>query len=126
MAIQRETPIEVFEGDDKLITVRLRRRDPDGTLNPLDLSGNTAITFTVKADPKDTTVLFDYTLADGEIVVTDDGSGAADEYSELTIQFLGTDTSGRGGKKLRYALKWTNAGGKGETVAYGPLLVANI
>lgn len=123
---QREVPLEVFEGDEKLLTVRLRRRGADGVLAPLNLSGNTQIELIVKANPTDAAALFTYTKSAGQIAVVDDGSGAGDEYSEITIQFAADDTSARGGQRLRYRLRWTNSTAKKETLAYGSLRIPDV
>jgi hypothetical protein len=80
--------IVVKEDGDPLLTIRLKKKVPGGGTVPYLLDGNPAIEFYVKEKLSDAmgSALFNYTKAAGAIVVTKDGAGVGDKYSEVTIQ----------------------------------------
>ena len=80
--------ITVKEDSDPLLTIRLKKRLPEGGTIPYLLDTDPGIEFFVKehlAD-EDIDALFSYTKAGGDIFITDDGGGVGDKYSEITIQ----------------------------------------
>jgi hypothetical protein len=80
--------IVVKEDSDPLLTIRLKKKIPGGGTNPYLMDGNPEVEFYVKEKLSDDDVdaLFSYTRAAGQIVITDDGMGVGDKYSEVTIQ----------------------------------------
>ena len=85
--------IVVKEDRDPLLTIRLKKKIPGGGTTPYLLDGNPDIEFYVKEKLSDDDVnaLFSYTKALGQIFITDEGTGAEDKYSEVTIQCASAD-----------------------------------
>jgi hypothetical protein len=84
--------IVVKEDSDPLLTIRLKKKIPGGGTNPYLLDGNPDVEFYVKeklSDP-DANALFLYTKTLGQIIISDDGMGVGDKYSEVTIQCSST------------------------------------
>lgn len=119
--------IKVREGNDPLLTIRLKQRNPDGTFSPYILTA-ASIEFIVKADPDNTDVVgaggakFNYSTTGGQIAIVDDGASIGDEFSVLTVQCAALDlVAGIDYYKLN-----VEKGGRKETVMFGPFEVENV
>ena len=86
------TRIVVKEDSDPLLTIRLKKKIPGGGTNPYLLDGNPGVEFYVKEKLSDADIdaLFEYTKAAGQIIISDEGTGVGDKYSEVTIQCSST------------------------------------
>lgn len=86
--------VRVDEGEDVDVFFRYKRRVSGSTsTTPLDLSGASAIELIVKnslADDDVTEDKFTYSVASGDIIVTDDGVGGS-SYSEIKVKVKGVD-----------------------------------
>lgn len=80
--------IKVLEDSDPLLTIRLKKRLPEGGTIPYKLDGSPSVEFfaKVKLSDPDGSALFTYTTAGGQISIIDDGAGVGDQYSEITMQ----------------------------------------
>lgn len=112
----KETDIQVFEGDDALVKVRLQERDADGVLQPFDLSTFDSLEFVVKADRNAVAAMFTYT-SPTEITITDAAGG------RFEIQFDATDLATPG--KYRHRVRTVEGTAK-NTVMFGDLIVENV
>lgn len=107
--------VRVRQGDDALLTFTLTRRRFKAK-GPYPLTGVTAAEFIVKASKEtaDADADFVYTLADGAIELVDEAAG------QLSVQMDGPDIADAG--KRWYKLRVVKDG-RGETVAFGALIV---
>lgn len=101
------TVLETFEGDDPAWLLTLWDEDTDG---PFDLTGASAIEFTIKTDPDDVAVLLT-------------GTAAAEGVPTLGVVSLACAVIATPGDYV-WRLRLTR-GGKTRTVAAGPLVVKN-
>jgi len=114
------------ENEDADISLRLSRRTPDGNLESIPLAPNlTEIAIIVKNDPDDldSTPKFDYKLSAGEIAVTNDGTIAGAEFSQILIHAVAVDQTPFG--SYYYHCEVTRAG-KTETVDKGWWHIENV
>lgn len=122
MAARRRTLI-VDQNQDPKKTFRFRVRKADGTTVPYTLEGSPTIEFYLKASPQAADGTAKYTIANSAIVITDDGTQAADTYSEITVQFAAADIATPG--RFWYRIDVIKAA-KRETVIEGPLVVRDV
>jgi hypothetical protein len=117
---------KIDEEEDVDVSLRLSRRTPSGDLEAIPLAPNlTEITIIVKVDPDDTDVSpkFDYKMSAGEVSVTNDGTIAGSEFSQILIHVAGADQTPAG--YYYYKCEVTRAG-KTETVDKGWWHIENV
>ena len=114
--------IELLQGEAPLLTFRIKKKLPDGSTIPFDLTGATAIAFKAKIDNDVDTDLFSYTMAGGDIVVTVVGTEPGATYSEVTVQTKSVDMTTP--QSLYYRLDVTK-NARVTSVKHGFLVVQN-
>jgi hypothetical protein len=117
--------IKIDEGEDLDVFLRYKRRVPGGNdTTAFSLVGVGAISLVVKPTLAGDDVandLFTYTMAAGDIIVTNDGSGGA-EFSEIKVKTKGVDQLVPG--NYYYKVKVT-INGRTETIDKGIWRVEN-
>lgn len=121
-----EQPIKVFENNAPLLVFQARKLTPTGAYIPylLDVAHTDDIFFYAKNSRSDSdgSAAFTYSKGGAQIVVTDDGSGVGDLFSEFTVQFAATDID----TVATYFYHIDNVkSGRADTIRFGYLEVVN-
>lgn len=118
------TDIHVFENNAPLLTIRIKKKLPDGSRVPYILTGAPAVTLYVKnrRSDADGSAKFSLTKTAGDIVITNDGSGVGATYGEITIQCKSADLTPYGSYPFHLDVIKS---GKPETVMTGNFVIEN-
>lgn len=115
--------IIVKEDSDPLLTVRLKKRVPEGGTIPYLLDGNPEVEFIVKDALDAASPLFTYSKTAGEITIVDDGAGVGDKYSEITVQCAAADLAA---PATHYFSLAVTKSGKRDVVMHGFFEISDI
>lgn len=118
--------VKVFERTDPVLTFRFKKEVPGSTLTvPYTLDNVTEIEFLAKNDydDDDGDAVITRLLSNAHIVITDDGTGVSDKYSEITVALTSANLTDA--KNYYYFIRATKAGKK-EVINSGILEVQNI
>lgn len=116
--------IHVFENNAPLLTVRIKKKQPDGSKVAYLLTGAPAVELYVKNKKADAdgSAKFVLTRAASDITITNDGSAVGATYSEVTIQCKSADLTPPGSYPFHLDVIKS---GKRETVMADQFVIEN-